>query len=57
MNPEYITQAEARAMLRVSKATWYRMAKRGVVRPVRVTERKVLVEREQVERLLEGRSK
>lgn len=54
---EYITQAEARAMIRVSKSTWYRMVKRGMVRPVRVTERIVLVERGQVEKLLQGRGK
>ena len=50
--PEYLTRREACNLLRLSEQTLDRLLASGRLRRVRVSERRVLIPREDVERLL-----
>lgn len=52
---EFLTQPEAAARMRISKPTYYRMVRAGVIHPRRVGVGKIVVERAEVERILRGR--
>jgi excisionase family DNA binding protein len=51
--PELLTIKEAMEILRIkSRTTFYRLVKEGKIKPVRISARKVLIKREDIERLL-----
>ena len=51
--PELLTIKEAMEILRIkSRTTFYKLVKEGKIKPVKISTRKVLVKREDIERLL-----
>jgi len=51
--PELLTIKEAMEVLRIkSRTTFYRLVKEGKIKPVKISARKVLIKREDIERLL-----
>ena len=51
--PELLTIKEAMEILRIkSRTTFYRLVKEGKIKPVKISARKVLIKREDIERLL-----
>jgi len=51
--PELLTIKEAMEILRIkSRTTFYRLVKEGKIKPVKISARKVLIKRDDIERLL-----
>ena len=51
--PELLTIREAMNILRIkSRTTFYRLVKNGKIKPVKISARKVLIKREDIENLL-----
>ncbi len=51
--PELLTIKEAMDVLRIkSRTTFYRLVKEGKIKPVKISTRKVLVKKEDIEKLL-----
>ncbi|MEM4203260.1 MAG: helix-turn-helix domain-containing protein [Candidatus Methanomethylicaceae archaeon] len=53
MEPTLITREEAMNLLRVSRNTLIRLERKGIVKAVRLSDRKVLYDLEEIKRLIE----
>lgn len=53
MEPTLITRNEAMKLLRISRSTLIRLEKSGVVKAIRISERKVLYDLDDIKRLLD----
>lgn len=53
MEPTLITREEAMNLLRVSRNTLIRLERKGIVKAVRLSDRKVLYDLEDIKRLIE----